>query len=219
MHIPDGFLSTETAIGACAVSAGAVGYAVTRARRTLDERSSLLMGISAAFIFAAQMLNFPVAGGTSGHLLGGALAAILLGPWVGSLVLTAVLAVQALLFQDGGLLALGANVLNMAVIGVFIGWAVHRAVLAVAGTRRWGLTVGGFVAGWLSVVVASAAAALELALSGTLPLNVALPAITLVHMLIGVGEGIITVAVLVFLQAARPDLLMSTGPMLSAEGT
>ena len=219
MHIPDGFLSTEVAIGACAVSAGAVGYAVTRARRTLDERSSLLMGISAAFIFAAQMLNFPVAGGTSGHLLGGALAAILLGPWVGSLVLTAVLAVQALLFQDGGLLALGANVLNMAVIGVFIGWAVHRAVLAVAGTRRWGLTVGGFVAGWLSVVVASAAAALELALSGTLPLNVALPAITLVHMLIGVGEGIITVAVLVFLQAARPDLLMSTGPMLSAEGT
>ena len=219
MHIPDGFLSTEAAIGACAVSAGAVGYAVTRARRTLDERSSLLMGISAAFIFAAQMLNFPVAGGTSGHLLGGALAAILLGPWVGSLVLTAVLAVQALLFQDGGLLALGANVLNMAVIGVFIGWAVHRALLAVAGTRRWGLTVGGFVAGWLSVVVASAAAALELAVSGTLPLNVALPAITLVHMLIGVGEGIITVAVLLFLQAARPDLLMSAGPMLTAEGT
>ena len=219
MHMPDGFLSTETAIGACIVSAGAVGYAVTRARRALDERSSLLMGISAAFIFAAQMLNFPVAGGTSGHLLGGALAAILLGPWVGALVLTAVLVVQALLFQDGGLLALGANVLNMAVIGVFTGWAVYRVFLVVAGSRRWGLTVGGFVAAWLSVVVASAAAALELAVSGTLPVGVALPAITLVHMLIGIGEGIITVAVLLFLQAARPDLLMSTGRMLSAEET
>jgi len=219
MHIPDGFLSTETAVGACAVSAAAIGFAVPRARRTLDERSSLLMGISAAFIFAAQMLNFPVAGGTSGHLLGGALAAILLGPWAGGLVLTAVLVVQALLFQDGGLLAIGANVLNMAFIGVFIGWAVHRAVLAVAGSRHWGLTVGGFAAGWLSVVVASAAAAFELALSGTLPLKVVLPAMIGAHLLIGVGEGIITVAVLLFLRSARPDLLMSAGPMLSAEET
>lgn len=216
MHIPDGFLSTEVAAGACLLSTGAVACAVARAKRAVDDRTSLLMGISAAFIFAAQMLNFPVAGGTSGHLLGGALAAVLLGPWAATLVLTAVLVVQAVLFQDGGLLALGANVLNMAVVGVFTGWVAYRGLLAVFGARRWGQAVGGFVAAWLSVVVASVMAALELALSGVLPIAVVLTAMTVVHMLIGMGEGVITVAVLLFLRSTRPDLLTREGSVFAA---
>jgi cobalt/nickel transport system permease protein len=177
------------------------------------------MGVSAAFIFAAQMLNFPVAGGTSGHLLGGALAAILLGPWAGMLVLTAVLMVQALLFQDGGLLALGANVFNVAVIGVLVGWGAYRGVTAIAGRRRWALGAGGFAAGWLSVVIAAAVASGELAFSGTLPFRVVFPAMTGVHMLIGAGEGAITAAVVLFLQAARPDLITGAGCLQTAEET
>jgi cobalt/nickel transport system permease protein len=207
MHIPDGFISTGTAATTWIASAGGVGYAVRRLNRELNERQVPLMGVAAAFIFAAQMMNFTVAGGTSGHLLGGALAAILLGPWAGMLVLTAVVAVQALLFQDGGLLALGANVLNMAIVGVLVGWLVYTGLRRLLGERTWATMVSGFAAAWLSVVIASLVAAAELAVSGTSPWAVALPAMGLVHMLIGVGEGLITVAVLAFLRATRPDLL------------
>ncbi len=207
MHIPDGFINTGTSVATWVASAGGIGYALRRVNQELGERQVPLMGVTAAFIFAAQMINFTVAGGTSGHLLGGALAAILLGPWVGMLVLTAVLAVQALLFQDGGLLALGANVLNMAIIGVLVGWVIYAGLKRLLGERASATVVSGFVAAWLSVVVASLAAAVELAMSGTSPWSVALPAMGLVHMLIGVGEGLITVAVLAFLRATRPDLL------------
>jgi cobalt/nickel transport system permease protein len=209
MHIPDGFISTGTAAATWIASAGGVGYAVRRVNRELGERQVPLMGVTAAFIFAAQMMNFTVAGGTSGHLLGGALAAILLGPWAGMLVLTAVLAVQALLFQDGGLLALGANVFNMAIIGVLVGWVVYSGLKRLLGETRgnWTTMIAGFAAAWLSVVVASLVAAVELAVSGTSPWAVALPAMGLVHMLIGVGEGLITVAVLAFLRVTRPDQL------------
>jgi cobalt/nickel transport system permease protein len=207
MHIPDGFVNTGTSVAAWVVSAGGVGYAVRRVNQELDERQIPLMGVTAAFIFAAQMMNFTVAGGTSGHLLGGALAAILLGPWAGTLVLTTVLAVQALLFQDGGLLALGLNVLNMAIIGVLVGWLVYAGLRRLLGQRTWATMVSGFAAAWLSVVIASLAASAELAISGTSPWAVVLPAMGLVHMLIGVGEGLITVGVLAFLRATRPDLL------------
>ena len=212
MHIPDGFVSTGTAAATWLASAGSVGYAVRRVSRELDERQVPLMGVTAAFIFAAQMMNFTVAGGTSGHLLGGALAAILLGPWAGMLVLTSVLAVQALLFQDGGLLALGANVFNMAVVGVLVAWVVYTTLRRLLGDRTWAMMVSGFVAGWLSVVVASLVAAAELAISGTSPWVVALPAMGLVHVFIGVGEGLITAGVLAFLQVARPDLLTLRQP-------
>jgi len=178
MHIPDGFISTGTAAVTWVASAGGIGYAVRRVNRELSERQVPLMGVTAAFIFAAQMMNF-----------------------------TVVVAVQALLFQDGGLLALGANVLNMALITVFVGWLVYSSLKRLLGKRSWATMVSGFAAAWLSVVLASMAAAVELAVSGTSPLAVALPAMGLVHMLIGVGEGLITVAVLVFLQATRPDLL------------
>jgi cobalt/nickel transport system permease protein len=170
------------------------------------------MGVTAAFVFAAQMMNFTVAGGTSGHLLGGALVAILLGPWAGMLVLTSVLAVQALIFQDGGLLALGANVFNMAVVGVLVGWGVYTTLRRLLAGRTWAMMVSGFVAAWLSVFVASLVAAAELAISGTSPWLVALPAMGLVHVLIGIGEGLITVGVLALLQVARPDLLALRQP-------
>ncbi len=207
MHIPDGFLNTGTSIAAWAASAGGLGYALRRVNQTLGERQVPLMGVTAAFIFAAQMLNFTVIGGTSGHLLGGALAAILLGPWAGMLVLTSVLVVQALLFQDGGLLALGANIFNMAVIGVLVGWAVYTVLSRLFGRRPWAVFASGFLAGWLSVELAALAAAAELALSGTLAWQVAVPTMGGVHALIGIGEGLITVGVLGFLRVARPDLL------------
>lgn len=207
MHIPDGFLDTATSIATWAASAVGVGYAARRVKKELQERHVPLIGVSAAFIFAAQMMNFAVVGGTSGHLLGGALAAILLGPWAGMLVLTSVLGVQALLFQDGGLLALGANVFNMAIVGVLVGWGVYVGLKRLMGGKTWTIMVSGFAAAWASVVVASLVAALELAISGASPLGVALPAMGGVHALIGVGEGLITVAVLAFLRATRPDLL------------
>ena len=212
MHIPDGFVSAGTAAATWLASAGSVGYAVRRVNRELNERQIPLMGVTAAFVFAAQMMNFTVAGGTSGHLLGGALVAILLGPWAGMLVLTSVLAVQALLFQDGGLLALGANVFNMAVVGVLIGWVVYTTLRRLLGARTWATMVSGFAAAWLSVFIASLVAASELAISGTSPWLVALPAMGLVHALIGIGEGLITVGVLAFLRVARPDLLVLGQP-------
>lgn len=207
MHIPDGFLSTGTTAATWIISAGGVGLAVRQVNRELGERQVPMMGVAAAFIFAAQMLNFPVAGGTSGHLLGGALAAILLGPWAGTLILTCVLAVQALLFQDGGLLALGANIFNMAIVGVWVGWLVYQGVRRLIGASTLSTMIAGFAAAWLSVEVASLCAAAELALSGTSPLAVALPAMGGIHALIGIGEGLITVGVLAFLRAVRPDLL------------
>jgi cobalt/nickel transport system permease protein len=152
------------------------------------------------------MMNFAVAGGTSGHFLGAALATILLGPWAACLVLTSVLAVQALLFQDGGLIALGANIFNMGIVGVAVAWAVYHGLKRLLGDKTWATFVSAFAAAWLSVVIASLAAA-ELAISGTSPWVVALPAMGLVHMLIGIGEGLITVGVLAFLRVVRPDLL------------
>lgn len=207
MHIPDGFLNTGVSIAAWAGSAGGLGWALQRVNKTLGERQVPLMGVTAAFIFAAQMLNFTVVGGTSGHLLGGALAAILLGPWAGMLVLTSVLTIQALLFQDGGLLALGANIFNMGIVGVLVGWAAYTLIRRLLGDRAWAVFISGFAAGWLSVVAAALAAAAELALSDTLAWQVVVPAMGGIHALIGIGEGLITVGVLAFLRVARPDLL------------
>ncbi len=207
MHIPDGFLSAGVTAVTWVATAGAIGYSTRRLARTLEEQQVPLMGVTAAFIFAAQMMNFAVAGGTSGHLLGGALAAILLGPWAGMTVITSVLLVQALIFQDGGLLALGANALNMAVVAVLVGWVAFRLLLRLLGERDWAQAVAAFAAAWLSVEVASLVAAAELAFSGASPWGLVLPAMGGVHALIGIGEGLITVGVLAFVRAARPDLL------------
>ena len=207
MHIPDGFVNIPVAAVTYAASGGSLAYAVRRTNEELGEKQVPLMGVMGAFIFAAQMLNFPVAGGTSGHLIGGALAAILLGPWAGMLIMASVLIVQALIFQDGGLVALGANVFNMGVVACLVGYYVFTWLKRLLGEGTQGMVISGFVAAWASVVTAAIVCALELAISGTSALAVVLPAMTLVHVLIGVGEGLITVAVLAFLATTRRDLL------------
>jgi cobalt/nickel transport system permease protein len=212
MHIPDGFLSLGISLVCWGLAAVGVGVALWRSRAALGERQVPLMGVLAAFIFAAQMLNFTVAGGTSGHLIGGALAAILLGPWAGILAMTTVVAIQALLFQDGGLLVMGANILNMGIVAALVGYGVYRGVRALAGGQRWGLFVGGFAAAWSSVVIAAVATGVQLVFSGTSPLGVVLPAMAGVHVFIGIGEGLITVGALALLAAVRRDLLEPASP-------
>lgn len=206
MHVPDGFLSLQTAAAAAAVSAVVVGVCVRRLRRTLQPRQVPLMGLAATFVFAAQMLNFPVAGGTSGHLLGATLAAVLLGPAAAVLVMTAVLVVQCLVFADGGLLALGANALNMAVIGGLAGGGIHRVVRRLGAGLRGTVTAAAFAA-WCSVLLAATACAVELALSGAAPARLVLPAMVGVHAVIGLGEAVITALVLVSIAAIRPELV------------
>jgi len=207
MHIPDGFISAPVATVGCVVAAGCVAHAVKATNKKMGEKQIPLMGVLAAFIFAAQMLNFPIAGGTSGHFIGAALAAILLGPWAGVLIMTCVLVVQCLIFQDGGLFALGANIFNMGIVASFIGYYVHRGDASLFGGHRKRILGSGGLAAWLSVVIASIACAFELAISGIVPLGVALPAMVGVHALIGIGEGVITAAVLSFIMATRADLL------------
>jgi cobalt/nickel transport system permease protein len=207
MHIPDGFISTPVAVAGIAVAAGSVAYAVKATNKQIGEKQVPMMGVLAAFIFAAQMLNFPVAGGTSGHFVGAALAAIILGPWSAVLIMSCVLMVQCLIFQDGGLLALGANILNMGVIAVFVSYFTYKGIFAAMKGSKTGRLVGAGVGGWISVVVSALACAAELAISGTVPWQIAVPAMGIVHMVIGVGEGLITVAVISLVMATRSDLL------------
>lgn len=207
MHIPDGFLSVLVSIVFWVVSVIAVAIALRKTNQMLGERQVPLMGVVAAAIFAGQMLNFSVTGGTSGHLLGAAIATILLGPWPAVVVMTSVVSVQALLFQDGGILALGANIFNMAVVGVFVSYAAYSVLVRLFRKQSWGIFVSGFVASWASIFLASLSCAIQLALSGTSPANIAIPAMGGIHALIGVGEGLITAAALGFVFAARKDLL------------
>jgi cobalt/nickel transport system permease protein len=207
MHIPDGFLDPGVAAATGVVAAGVVAYGLKRVDRELDEERVPLLGVTAAFIFAVQMLNFPVAGGTSGHLMGAALATVLLGPWLACLVLAVVLTAQAFVFADGGISALGANVLNMGIVGALcagflVVWARH--LLPRTRTAFLGAVAGG---AWLAVMAGATATALELALSGTVPLETVLPAMLGVHALIGIGEAVITVAAVGAVLAARPDLV------------
>ena len=207
MHIPDGFLNVATVATTYAASGGGVSYAVKEANKKMREKHVPLMGVLAAFIFAAQMLNFPVVGGTSGHLIGAALAAILLGPWAAVLIMSCVLLAQSLIFQDGGLLALGANVFNMGIIASFSGYYLYRLVISFLGDDRRGRMFGGFIGAWASVFLAAMATAIELAVSGASPIVVVLPAMAGFHALIGIGEGLITGAALSLVLATRPDLL------------
>ena len=206
MHIPDGFLSLVMSIIFWGITAITVGIAITKTNKTLGEKQVPLMGIMAAFIFAAQMLNFPVAGGTSGHFRGGARAAIVLGPWAGILVMTAVIALQGLLFQDGGLLVMGANIFNMGILTAVIGYGLYRSVLNQNKTVR--LAAAG-IAAWLSTVTAALLVSFQLWLSGTSQLQIVVPAMLGVHVLIGLGEAVVTVAALAFILQTRPDLLDS----------
>ena len=207
MHIPDGFLSAPVAAAGYAASAAVLALAVKRSSQTLEERQVPLLGVTTAFVFAAQMLNFPVAMGTSGHFLGAVLAAVLLGPLNACLVFAAVLCLQCLLFADGGLTALGANMFNMGIVGGMGGYALFRLVTAILPESRRTFLFAAAIASWFSVVASASACAIELALSGTVPMGVVLPAMAVVHALIGVGEALITVATLSVILAARPDVV------------
>ncbi|MCW3013665.1 MAG: cobalamin [Solirubrobacterales bacterium] len=211
MHIPDGFLSGQVAVAAAVVAALAVAVALRIADRTIEEHQVPLLGVLAAFVFAAQMLNFPVAGGTSGHFLGATLAAVLLGPWLACLVMTVVVATQAFAFADGGIGALGANVLNMGVLGALLAGFLVGAVVRVARPGRTGYLASIGVVAWLAVMLGATATSVELALSGTVPLGTVLPPMLGVHALIGIGEALITVAAVSGVLAARPDLVTIGG--------
>ena len=208
MHIPDGFLNLPVSLVTWVIAIGLIALALSRAQAEYQERAVPLMGVCAAFIFAAQMINFPIPGGTSGHLLGGTLAGVLLGPWAGSLVMAVVFIVQAVVFQDGGITVLGANITNMGLIGTFCGYYLYRSIRQAFGRDTWrGMAFGTVVAAWTSVFVASVVCAVQIALSGTVPLGVALSAMTFWHLLIGIGEALITLVTVSFIWRTRPDLL------------
>jgi cobalt/nickel transport system permease protein len=208
MHIPDSFVSVPVALSTGVISTAALAIALRRSQTNLGQRHAPILGLTTAFIFAAQMINFPVAGGTSGHLLGGTLAAIILGsPWAGMLCIATVLIIQAVLFADGGITVLGANILNMALIGVWVGWLLTQTLQKLFGGSQGRLPLAAGIAAGVSVVVAAIACGIELAISGTAPVGLVLPAMTGVHILIGVGEGLITGGVIAYLANARPDLL------------
>jgi cobalt/nickel transport system permease protein len=207
LHIPDGFLSTAVSIVGWVLALIMIGIAIRLTRDQLGERQIPMMGLLAAFIFAAQAINFPVAAGTSGHLLGGTLAAIVMGPWSAALIMTAVIATQGLLFQDGGLLVMGWNILNMGVFTAFTGYAVYVLMRRLLGEGTRSRFVAAFVGAWLSVEVGAIATAFELAASGTSPLYLGLPAMASVHALIGLGEALITAGAIALLQVSRPEVL------------
>ncbi|MBE3113986.1 MAG: energy-coupling factor ABC transporter permease [Actinobacteria bacterium] len=208
MHIPDGFIDLKTAVSTAVVSAGVLAAAIYKVKSYFKAKVIALMGVMSALIFALQMINFPILGGTSGHLLGGALAAIVLGPNAGAIVIAVVLIVQAFIFMDGGVIALGANIFNMAIIGVYGSYLIYWLIGKIS-KKRTIFLISVAVASWLSVVIASFFAALELGISGTYAMGITLKAMVGVHMIIGIGEVVITVAVIAFINKIRPDLILT----------
>jgi cobalt/nickel transport system permease protein len=208
MHVPDGFLSGPVAAAAGLLALVVIAVALRRSEHQLTEDRVPMLGVIAAFIFAVQMLNFPVAGGTSGHLLGATLAAVLLGPWLACLVMSVVLIVQGFAFADGGIAALGANILNMGILGALLAGLVIGSVLRRVDPGR-GAYLGLIgVVSWAAVMLGATACSFELAISDTIPLGTVLPAMLGVHALIGIGEAVITVGAVSAVMATRPDLLV-----------
>jgi len=209
MHVPDGFIDAPVSIAAGAIAVAGVGVCLRGARRELDDRTAPLAGLVAAFIFAVQMLNFPVAAGTSGHLLGGALAVTLVAPCTGALCVAVVLLVQGLFFADGGLTALGVNVTTMALVGVAVGYVVLRLALAVLPRARWSVVTAAAVAALVSVPAAALAFVAFFAVGGTadVAIGTVASAMASVHVVIGIGEAVITGATVASVLAVRPDLV------------
>jgi cobalt/nickel transport system permease protein len=209
MHVPDGFLDAPTSMATGAVAVAGVAVALRKARTELDDRTAPMAGLVAAFVFAGQMMNFPVGAGTSGHLLGGALAAVLVGPWTGALCVSVVLMVQALLMADGGITALGTNITLMALVGVGVGYIVFRVVIALLPKRIASVPPAAAVGALVSVPVAAAVFTLLFAIGGTAPIETGKVLSVMVgwHLLIGVGEAVITGLVVAAVIAARPDLV------------
>ena len=216
MHIPDGFVTAPVSAAAGLVAIAGIGLALRGATKELDERTAPMAGLVAVFIFAGQMLNFPVAAGTSGHLLGGALAAILIGPYTGALAVSIVLIVQALLFADGGLTALGLNVINMAFVTVLAAWPTFRLLVRLLPRTRRVWVSAAFVAGLVSVPAAALAFTVEYAIggTGTFSVGAVLTAMLATHVLIGVGEAAITALTIGAVLAVRPDLVLGVRDLL-----
>jgi cobalt/nickel transport system permease protein len=215
MHVPDGILDAPTSLGTAAVAVVGVGLALRGARRELDDRTAPLAGLVALFVFATQMVNFPIAAGTSGHLLGGALAAVLVGPWTATLCITVVLIVQATLMADGGLTALGTNVTLMGLVGVWVGWLVFVSVRALLPTRPASVVPAAAVAALVSVPAAAFAFSLLFAVGGAdVPFRTVATAMVGVHSVIGLGEAAITALVVSSIVAVRPDLVHGARPSL-----
>lgn len=206
MHLPDGVLDTRIWATLDAVSAGTVAYAIRQTTKQSEEKMIPMMGVMAAFIFAAQLMNIPTPGGPPVHLVGAVLAAVLLGPWPATVVMTAVLAVQSLLMQDGGLLALGANVFNIGVIGTLGGYCIFLAVHKFVKSDR-GVIAGSFVAAWLSTLVSTGAVALQMIVSGATPAKLVLPALGGMNLFVGAVEGVITATIIGFVLKVRRDMV------------
>ena len=209
MHIPDGFIDLKTSAAFSAAAAIAVGGAVKGARNQLSEQSAPLAGLTAVFIFAVQMLNFPVAAGTSGHLLGAALAMVLVGPYAATLALSVVLIIQAFLFADGGLTALGLNIFNMGVLGVWASFGIFLILKKFLPKTKSSIVVASFIAALLSVPAAAAGFVIQYAIgaNATFSVSAVLSAMIGTHVLIGIGEGIITALTVSAVLASRSDLV------------
>lgn len=216
MHVPDGFLDVPTSASTAVVAVAGVGLALRGARKELDDRTAPLAGLVALFVFATQMLNFPVGAGTSGHLLGGALAAVLVGPWTATLAITVVLLVQALVMADGGVTALGTNITLMGIVGVWVGWGVFCAVRALLPRRVGSVVPAAATAAFVSVPAAALAFCLLFAVGGTVhvPFGTLAGAMVGVHLLIGLGEAAITALAVSSILAVRPDLVHGARPAL-----
>jgi cobalamin biosynthesis protein CbiM len=209
MHIPDGFIDLKTSGAVAAISAAGVGISIKGAARQLSEKSAPLAGLTAVFVFAVQMLNFPVAAGTSGHLLGGVLAAVLVGPYAASLVITVVLIIQAFLFADGGLTALGLNVFNMSIVGVWVGYGIFLLVMKVLPMKKPSVAMASAIAALISVPAAAVGFVLQYAVgaTATYETSAVLTAMVSTHILIGIGEAIITFLTISAILASRSDLV------------
>ncbi|HKZ24547.1 MAG TPA: energy-coupling factor ABC transporter permease [Acidimicrobiia bacterium] len=219
MHIPDGFINGTTSLGGGLVAAGSLGVALRQSKASLRHKQIPLAGLAAAFVFAVQMLNFPVAAGFSGHLLGGALVAILLGPAMGAVVVSVVIVVQALLFADGGVSAIGLNVLNMAVLTALVGWAAFRLLVRVRRATRTAWVGAALISGMVSVIVSATGFVLEYAFGGTVDVDLHAVFVAMVgtHALIGIGEGLITAVALGAVWSVRPDLVLATADLRPEE--
>src|SRR4030042_4283214 len=202
MHIPDGFVDLKTVVATSLISAGGLGASIYKVKKIFKAKTIAEMGVLAALIFALQMINFSIPGGTSGHLLGGALSSIIVGPFGGSIILSVVLIVQALIVNDGGITALGTNIFNMAIIGVFSSYLIYRLIRKISKSRLVFYIAIAF-ASWFSVVFASFFAAFELGISGTYSMSITLKAMVLVHMVIGLGEAIITTSIIAFIDRPK----------------
>jgi cobalt/nickel transport system permease protein len=203
MHIPDGFLDLKTCIGTYLGTAGALKFSLDKLKNNFAEEKIPLLGLLGAFIFAAQMINLPIAAGTSGHLLGGVLAMLVVGPWAATIVITAILVIQAIFFMDGGITVLGANIFNMAVVQVFAGYGFYIVLQRITKSAKMSV----FLAAFLATVISAGVAALELAISGTIALDLVLPAMIGWHLLVGLIEGVITVLIVSYLERVIPNRL------------